>query len=236
MGRHLMAYVLMAIFLSVAAYMGPTTKDKAFDVMKDVSHSVFIVSGEKARGTGWVVKAKSGKLYIITNQHVCSDNKTMTLNNNYQVEPVRVVAEDPNSDACILEAPKDAVALSLAKTMIENEEVYGVGYPHVTFLSSASGRAKGYVREDVDMGVDIPNCNKHKYKIKIDASSVPPDMKCVYVVPMLVTTIPTDLGASGSPILNNDEEVVGMTMVMSGSVNWAYGVPLNSIKAFLDNH
>jgi S1-C subfamily serine protease len=49
------------------------------------------------------------------------------------------------------------------------------------------------------------------------------------------TTANTDRGASGSPLLNADGEVIGVVNMVFGEVAWSYAVPLAHLKRFLNS-
>jgi Trypsin-like peptidase domain len=239
-----MLELILLITLTFTTVAGiDSVRDKSLDVMNSVSDSVYPVYHAEGRGTAWATKTKSGKVVLVTNVHVCeSPLPVMFSDRNGRKLILPIIAKDPTHDTCLLKAPRGAVPLTLADDVYENEVAYSVGYPLVEFLSSQKGLVKGY--QDLRMRYPLPpeKCKGLK-KLKLETLEYDDDegkhhkeQVCVFSAEGLVTTIVVDGGASGSPILNEDEEVIGMTMLRAGNVNWAQGVPLKSLKAFLNKY
>lgn len=235
--------IILAV-LSITTAVGlDNVKDHSLDVMYDVSDSIYMVQNPTGRGTGWVTETKKGHKVIVTNVHVCdSDLPVMFTEKDGKRYILPIIAKDPTHDICLLKAPKNAVPLELADDVFENEVAYSVGFPAIEFMSSQRGLIKGY--EQLKMVYPLPpeKCKGQK-KLRVEMLEVEqPDgtLKeepiCVFSAEGLVTTIQVDGGASGSPILNSDEKVVGMTMVRTGNINWAQGVPLKNLRAFLNKY
>lgn len=230
--------VIIAV-LSVTTYLGfDGQKDRSADIMKDVSGSIYIVYDKTGRGTGWIAKAKSGKLYMVTNGHVCESAKeSMNTEKNGVLSELTIRYRDPRHDICLLDAPKKAVALPLAKKVYKEKEAYAVGFPAVEFMTSQQGLVKGY--EIVSMPYPLPpgQCKDlpkfEIYKRKLENGKT--EEICVFHGNTVVTTIQSDSGGSGSPILNDDEEVIGMVMLTTGNISWAQGVPLDELKRVLES-
>jgi S1-C subfamily serine protease len=51
----------------------------------------------------------------------------------------------------------------------------------------------------------------------------------------MLTTIQADRGASGSPVLNDRGQVVGVLYAVTGTLAWSIAVPLEDLKSFLNN-
>lgn len=235
--------IVLAVLALTTALSIDSVKDKSLDVMYEVEDSIFSVYGIKSRGTGWVALTKKGKKVIVTNAHVCGDDKFMYTTKNKKVYTLAVLATDPTHDICLIQAPMGADPLILADDVFANQKAYSVGFPLVDFMSSQNGLTKGYNSLSLEYrNISLKDCVGEKFKItelayKDTKSGKDKKEKiCIFTAEALVTTIVVDGGASGSPILNSSEEVVGMTMARVGNINWAYGVPLRNIKSFLNKH
>lgn len=58
---------------------------------------------------------------------------------------------------------------------------------------------------------------------------------CLMSVVTESTTVQSDRGASGSPLLNTKGEVVGVVMAVGGGVSWTKAVPLQALKKFINS-
>lgn len=233
--------ILIVVLGITGAVSIDNVKDKSLDVMNNVSESVYSIHNLQGRGTGWITTAKSGKKVMVTNVHVCdSDLPVMFTEKDGKQYILPILGKDPSHDICVLAAPKNSVPLELADEVLENETAYSVGFPTIDFMSSQKGLIKGYSRLKMHYdGLPLDQCKGKKFKIETHDveqrdGSIKAEKLCMFSAEAVVTTIQIDGGASGSPILNEDEEVIGMTMVRSGNINWAQGVPLKNLKAFLN--
>jgi hypothetical protein len=239
----LMLALILFAALSLSTYVGiENVKDKTADVMEDVGGSVYSVHNLTSRGTAWAAKTKKGTKVLVTNVHVCDSvipiMFTQKGGKNYTLQ---VLAKDSKHDICLLSAPPNAVPLKLADEVVPEETVYAVGFPIVDFMTSTKGNAKGIVPIKMPYNISIDQCVGEKFE-KFKGPMLHPNGKvyeeevCLFVGKVLTTTANTDAGGSGSPILNKDEEVVGMVMVCVGNIAWAQGVPLEALKEFLNKN
>jgi Trypsin-like peptidase domain len=239
-----MIELLLFAVLSITTMVGiDNVKDHSLDVMEDVGESVYSVFNETGRGTAWATTSKSGKVVLVTNVHVCDGpSPFMVTEQKGRKLILPILAKDPTHDICLLKAPRGAVPLDLADDVYENETAYSVGFPLVEFLSSQRGLVKGYQQIQMEYPLPLELCKGQKklsiksFKYENDEGEIIEKKICVFSAEALVTTIVVDGGASGSPIVNEDEEVIGMTMLRAGNVNWAQGVPLKNLKAFLNKY
>ena len=235
--------VILAV-LSITTIVGlDNVKDHSLDVMHSVSDSVYSVYNETGRGTGWVTTTKNGRKVMVTNVHVCESNiPLMFTEKNGKRYVLPIIAKDPTHDICLLQAPKNSVPLELGDDVFENETAYSVGFPAIDFMSSQRGLIKGYAQLKMQYPLPPEQCKGMKkihvemLEVQHDDGTVKVEPICVFSAEGLVTTIQVDGGASGSPILNSNEKVIGMTMVRTGNINWAQGVPLKALKAFLNKY
>lgn len=235
-----MLELILLVALGLSTYVGiDNVKDKSADVMEDVGESVYSVSNFVGRGTAWAAKTKSGKTVLVTNAHVCDSSVPLMFTvKDGEKHILRVLEKDSKHDICLLSAPPNAVPLELADSLPMEEQVYAVGFPLIDFMSSSRGVVKGYIPVEVPYNTPVSECHGQKFFVftspmRMPDGQVKEQTVCIFKAIVLTTTIPTDGGASGSPILNKDDEVVGMVMLRMGSVSWAEGVPLSAIKEFL---
>ena len=240
--RFMLALILFAA-LSLSTYVGiDNVRDKSAQVMEDVGESVYLVRNEQGYGTGWVTKTKSGLKVMVTNVHVCDSELPLMWTEKDGVRTMmQVLYKDSKHDICLMTAPANSVPLKLADHIKPETNVYFVGFPIIEFMSSNKGLVKGISLLRMPYNLPVNKCVGEKYKIyslpvQQPDGSVRKQDTCVFEAPVVVTTANTDAGGSGSPMLNDEEEVVGMVMVCAGNIAWGQGVPLDALKEFLNKH
>jgi S1-C subfamily serine protease len=241
-GINMLTLILLAA-LSLSTYVGiDNVRDKSAQVMEDVGESVYLVQNNAGHGTGWVARTKSGMKVMVTNVHVCENEMPIMWTEKNGVRTMmKVLFKDDKHDICLLTAPVGSVPLELADNYEPETNVYLVGFPIIEYMTSNKGLLKGLSMLQMPYNLPVSKCKASKYKIyKIPMQqrdgSVKVQDTCVFEAPVVVTTANTDAGGSGSPMLNEKEEVVGMVMVTAGNIAWGQGVPLDALKEFLNKH
>ena len=184
--------------------------------------SVFQVhNGFGVSGTGFVVRLGS-KTISISNAHVCESS----LDGNMYVrdKAIKIIAIYTKHDLCALEAPTWGKPLKLAEDVYQDENIYAVGYPAIPFLTAALGEVKGY---DM-MRFDLSTIPEEKCLGRFTFSE-----NCFFAAKSVATTVTCDFGCSGSPLLNEDLEVIGVVFAVRGGASRAAGVPLQFLQDFL---
>ena len=64
---------------------------------------IVLLMGDRAGGTGFHFKTQSNSIYIITNAHVCGDNKTLIASQGEVGKVVKVIKKSKKFDLCIVE-------------------------------------------------------------------------------------------------------------------------------------
>lgn len=96
-------------------------------------------------GTGFAVKAKSGKTYILTNAHVCisvlnEKNEVLLQDSQNHVFIMPVLEISNLTDICIIKAPKKVKGLSLAsEDIFINQSIRVLGHPELKSLTLTKG-------------------------------------------------------------------------------------------------
>ena len=217
--------------------------ERAQEIKAEFGESIYRLESSNGHGTGFVVKNNKGKNVIITNGHVCEGYRTMTaVAKNGDRITVRVIHESPLTDLCLLQAPKRSKALHIGNTPKKDQEAFIVGYPLGPFMVASVGRIKGYTRTSAKLDTRLELCRLPKHRIieveipirKEDGTIFKIKEKiCTMQVKSYFTTIPADRGFSGSPLLNDDGEVIGVIMATQGNISWGTAVPLKELKKYL---
>lgn len=233
------AAVLLLAFVSICA---PFAHGRYIE--KHVGpNSLFLRSPEGAvlqgSGTGFEVKAPSGKVYTITNAHVCGLQKDGLLlagekRNSHRLIPIRVLEVYAKNDLCILEGLAGYEGLTVADDIEVGQFAWAVGYPMGQAMDITSGRIKSFGTILVlDDETPIDKCNKpgmHVEKLNFIFVEIP---ICVLERNAAQTDLRIFPGNSGSPLVNIYGNVIGVVFAADNRTNWGSAVPLSDLKEFL---
>lgn len=175
--------------------------------------------------TGFQVKADSGKLYIMTNRHVCDglieDINTIKWENiEGKSGYVSPVYRDRLADLCLLEEAEGISPLSIAGTLYAREKVALVGHP--------GGRGLTY-EEGFFVEKKIIRLRNYCYENKSRQCYI--NYSCNHVNNIAYP------GNSGSPILDFYGNVVGVLFAGSSAYSTvSFVVKLEDIQRVLSIH
>jgi S1-C subfamily serine protease len=174
-----------------------------------------------ATGTGFFVSPDG---YLLTNQHVIDSAKNVAVFLNDEMHPARIIDESVEDDLALLKIDVESEFLEINIDLIaKGEEIVVLGYPNTGVLGNEQKATFGHI-------------NSH--------SGLQNDPRYYQV------SAPIQPGNSGSPMLNDSAQVVGIvtatlnqvysiitTGTLAQSVNYAlkteYAVPLLSLVAKL---
>lgn len=188
----------------------------------------------KNGGTGFTVKAPSGRRYTLTNSHVCALAKEgyMIAERAGTTWKVRTIAEADDTDLCLLDPIPGTEGLDLAGESRIYDRIYIVGHPYLNPVSISTGHF------NYDESVWISYCQSTGPQIlgsPLDASSEMGDfMACVKLIYAWFSDAHSAPGNSGSAVLNTNGEVVGV--LFAGGREQSLIVPLEPIREFLGKY
>lgn len=153
----------------------------------------------------------------MTNAHICGeDNILMALLEDQQKMKILLVKKVyPKQDLCVLTPLEGIPALNLTKTCYKGDLVTVEGFPKGkrTFTKGSIGN---YTRGITKLADGEP----YKYLGSV----------------LIIYQGKVTFGNSGSPVLNEADEVVGVISLVDASKGeWGQMVPLEYIKDFLDS-
>lgn len=236
------------LLLSLGVIIGVTVPTSE-PYPKEVDSSVLQLStsirnldlGNKT-GTGFATSTSNGKSVIVTNAHVCWGESHLYTKVSNEVKVHKVIKMSNVTDLCMLTGfEHDEVnPLKISDHEAYDEKVTAVGFPHSRFMSSSSGEIKVVDRNRVPWPWNqrLSKCELKPYLKRINLLIGPGKVKtmCIATMDMYFTTIQTAPGGSGSPIVNEDGEVVGVIAAVSTiGVPWAMAVTLPHLKSFLQD-
>ncbi len=207
--------------LGVAAHAAPSN-------LKDTTVHIAV-------GTGFIAQGKSGNTYLVTNWHVCNAGSWAgKMHGNFEGgEHVSgpIVKLSPLSDLCASKLTKRTKSLKIASSLAALEQVYTRGYPFGV-LSETSGQFAGVTSWSFTYPIEeVGTCFKGSKpwiggdgKLKGCTASYTDNMTNMYSRP----------GSSGSPVVNEAGELVGVMSSWDGNKDSGGMVTLEQVREFLN--
>lgn len=200
-------------------------------------NSVRIV-GLDGRGSGFHVKTKSGKVYILTNKHICDMQgplKVERYGSKVGIER-KIIKKYEKHDLCIMEALPGATGISISSAKLENgDRAYTLGNPRGDNLNVAEGEKFD------DKFIQLAESTKEdgtcaEGKVTSVMSFFGPITFCVIDRFAVQISNPTYPGNSGSAVVNKWGKLVAVIFAGSTQVeNQGFAVPLEEINSFLNS-
>lgn len=211
-----MKFLSVLLFSIIAAGCGKPTPAEVYVTVKDSVARVWLPE-MNGGGSGFVVKAKSGRLYIATNAHVCgTEGATLIVEIadtgvKYVETAVFVSVEQ---DLCLITLTDQRYEpLKIGKAPLRGEAVYTVGHPFLNGLTIFSGHVVDHT--SVEVAYDDEGCEGGHFERTFFGPV------CVREMLAMNVTAQSNPGNSGGPLLNADGEVVGIVFAGGRAGNFA---------------
>ncbi len=127
----------MKRFLLVLIFLLPTCHHQV-----DKDPRIVLLEGPEWSGTGFYVQGASGKTYIITNAHVCQNERMLIVFTGKEPMVSPVIGVYPNADLCVITAVTGIKGFKLADSYFVGENVKTLGYP-MGERSESHGKVEG---------------------------------------------------------------------------------------------
>jgi len=199
-------------------------------------------------GTGYHIKAPSGKTYIMTNRHVCEmmpENEIFVNSPSGAVYAKKIIERDTNTDLCLVEGLDGVSGLDLSSGRLSyGQTVAAIGHPELLPVTMTMGEVIGPESVNIGLGIigrDLTqeaclkynNRNIQTYGLGQGGLLLGMVEVCTEHVNAIVTTVPIYHGSSGSPVVNFWGKVVGTMFAIGEEGFWGRFVTATSIKDLL---
>lgn len=237
-------FVASGIIVLSGFFISPVLENAHLWYIHSLSSNVVeILNHDKGGGTGFLVKGKSGRVYIMTNNHICQSADNQPLVVIYQGNMIlsTVIKSYELNDLCIISAPSYAKStFRIAKKVYPGERVYSIGHPYLEGDTVTQGELSADVTISISVGqnVDPAKCAGETYRL-YDLSTNPAAAvfgifnECVRELPALSSSVNIMPGNSGSPTVDIYGNVVGVVFAANQYGSHSYHVPLFALRNFL---
>lgn len=170
-----------------------------------------MVNGLSCIGSGSFVNSQTGKVYLLTNAHVCDcaryKGRLYATRDNGELIVATQVKLDWSADLCAAEVKVHRDALDLAPRFLPRTRVYTRGYPGGRLTESA-GAARGNVEWDFDIPIqDLGTCPAGAQRsLGLNGNLA----ECRLHFVSTLTSLYGRPGASGSPVVDPEGHLVGV--------------------------
>jgi len=233
--------VLIGLLLFIVAVRFP---DIHYNFLRSkAQQGVVMITRKDGRsgGTGFHIKSPSGKVYILTNAHVCglAENNVLYITDDFnRTIPRQVLETSDETDLCLVEPlPNYHGYLKVGSESSSGQIVWAVGHPALMPTTMTQGEVIGkqkivlldhYMNDPEDGSCNLPKNRILKLQrffgeVIVCAVEIEANLSTVLILP----------GSSGSPVVNFWGKVVGV--IFAGTQNdWGIFITVKDINKFLE--
>lgn len=197
-------------------------------------NSVRIV-GEDGMGTGFHVQAPNGKVYILTNKHVCNMQGPLKVEKyGDKIGVIRkVIKKYAKHDLCVMEALPGVSGIKISSDPAENgDHTYTLGHPRGDALNVAEGEK--FDDKTITLGEATNEQGVCTEGTLVEIPTMFGIFKICAIERMAVQiSNPTFPGNSGSAVVNRWGRLIAVIFAGSREVeNQGFAVPMKDIRDF----
>lgn len=186
--------------------------------------------------TAFEIKARSGRVYTVTNSHVCElgnkDGQLQIFEKQHSKRwlPIKILENYQDHDLCILEGVAEYDGLDIGSRPEVGDQGFVFGHPFGSSLHSASGRIK--IIEKISVGTSLSEDRCTGEGKKFIPTWLGP--VCVIIYEALSTELLIYPGNSGSALVNIYGNVIGVIFASNNTNHWGYAVPFEHLERLLN--
>lgn len=237
--KFLLTVLHVCVFVLVVFCIGFFSKDVVEQVIfTNADTKVFKVQifGDEGFSTAFKLDYKKG--YIVTASHVCeySKNGLIDVHLDGWVRPSEILSMDKEHDVCLIDSPDNIKGFSHSFKLKKLNDVFSIGFNAYGNKNFTSGKAI----ENTTVIVSRFLINKlDDFDTCLDLDGFPRNTRygavCMTPITGFTTTFNSLPGNSGSPIINNLGQVLG---IVSSSIDnkLTLGVNIDHVIKLIDNY
>jgi S1-C subfamily serine protease len=212
------------VLIAIGAFSSDSEPPSNADIIEAVTPATVLVVDMDQDGTpietgsGWVYDAEKG--LIVTNAHVASGGSTFEVGTSADnLVPAKVLGAAPCDDLAVMkvEDTEGLTTLPLARQSEarQGDRVFVIGFP---------GNAS--VKDELQATAGV---------VSSVETSIDPELPTNFALPAYTNVVQTDAainpGNSGGPLVNEDEELLGVNSVSGGeNENQGYAIGVDRVK------
>lgn len=194
------------------------------------------IVGMDGMGTGFHVQAPNGKVYLLTNKHVCSMTGPLKVEKYGDKIGVvsKVIAKYAKHDLCVMEALPGATGIKISSDPAENgDKVFILGHPRGDALNVSEGEK--FDNKEIHIGQEVEADGTCSEGSLVKIETIFGDFSICDVPRMSIQfSNPTYPGNSGSAVVNKWGRLVSVVFAGSRQIeNQGFGLELSAIRDFL---
>lgn len=178
--------------------------------------SVKVMVSDNGGGSGFAIKAASGKHFIATNKHVCDaapKGWVKIVSNSGMEAWKRVIYIDKQHDVCLVEGDERLAPLKMGTAPVQGDHHYIVGYPGLRPLTVQIGEFVGFENVEIldEAITNKKQCNGEIYTLNpFEQYLYGREWVCIKKYKSFSSSAVAYGGNSGSPVVNKYGNVIGI--------------------------